>query len=41
MTTTSACVTGVPDAAGLMRTGDTVTVDGFLGIVIITRQDAS
>jgi pyruvate,water dikinase len=29
------CVTGVADAAKLIRTGDPVTVDGFLGIVIV------
>jgi pyruvate,water dikinase len=29
------CVTGVPDAVSLIKTGNTVTVDGFLGIVII------
>jgi pyruvate,water dikinase len=29
------CVTGVPDATSLIRTGDQVTVDGFLGIVIV------
>ena len=29
------CVTGVADAAKLIRTGDRITVDGFLGIVII------
>lgn len=29
------CVTGVPAATEIIRTGDTVTVDGFLGIVII------
>jgi pyruvate,water dikinase len=29
------CVTGVPRAAELIRTGDRVTVDGYLGIVII------
>jgi len=29
------CVTGVADAAKLIRTGDSVTVDGHLGIVII------
>jgi phosphohistidine swiveling domain-containing protein len=29
------CVTGVPEATGLIRTGDRVTVDGYLGIVII------
>ena len=29
------CVTGVPDAAALIKKGDMVTVDGYLGIVII------
>ena len=29
------CVTGVPRAAELIRTGDRITVDGYLGIVII------
>jgi pyruvate,water dikinase len=29
------CVTGVPDATGQIHTGDTVTVDGYLGIVIV------
>jgi phosphohistidine swiveling domain-containing protein len=29
------CVTGVAEAASLIQTGDTVTVDGFLGIVIV------
>jgi phosphohistidine swiveling domain-containing protein len=29
------CVTGVPDATFYIKTGDMVTVDGFLGIVII------
>ncbi|MFC1579479.1 PEP/pyruvate-binding domain-containing protein [Thermodesulfobacteriota bacterium] len=29
------CVTGVPEAAKMINTGDTVTVDGYLGIVII------
>ncbi len=29
------CVTGVPRAAELIRTGDRVTVDGYLGIVIV------
>jgi pyruvate,water dikinase len=29
------CVTGVADAAKQIRTGDTITVDGFLGIVIL------
>jgi pyruvate,water dikinase len=29
------CVTGIPHATHLIRTGDRVTVDGYLGIVII------
>ena len=29
------CVTGVPDAITWIQTGDTITVDGFLGIVTI------
>jgi len=29
------CVTGVPDATTLIQTGDRITVDGYLGIVII------
>jgi pyruvate,water dikinase len=29
------CVTGVPHATHLIETGDRVTVDGYLGIVII------
>jgi pyruvate,water dikinase len=29
------CVTGVPGAAELIRTGDTVTVNGYLGLVTI------
>ncbi|MBN2437003.1 MAG: hypothetical protein JXL20_00200 [Deltaproteobacteria bacterium] len=34
------CVTGVPDATSRIRTGDIITVDGYLGIVIIERDDA-
>jgi pyruvate,water dikinase len=30
-----ACVTGVPEATKRIRTGDEVTVDGYLGIVVI------
>ena len=30
-----ACVTGVPEATRLIRTGDVLTVDGYLGIVTI------
>jgi rifampicin phosphotransferase len=29
------CVTGVPDAISLIKTGEALTVDGYLGIVII------
>ena len=29
------CVTGAADAATLIKTGDLITVDGYLGIVII------
>ena len=29
------CVTGVPEATTLIKTGDSITVDGYLGIVII------
>ena len=31
------CVTGVPEAATLIRSGDTVTVDGYLGIVTLMQ----
>ena len=34
-----ACVTGVPDAAALIHTGDEVTVDGYLGIVTVGKRD--
>jgi pyruvate,water dikinase len=30
------CVTGVPDAVDLIQTGDRVTVDGYLGIVVVS-----
>lgn len=30
------CVTGIPGAVDLIRTGDVVTVDGYLGIVVIS-----
>jgi pyruvate,water dikinase len=29
------CVTGIPDATALIRTGDDITVDGYLGIVTV------
>jgi phosphohistidine swiveling domain-containing protein len=32
------CVTGVPDATELIRTGDQVTVDGYLGLVTIETE---
>lgn len=32
------CVTGVPDATSLIRTGDALTVDGYLGIVTLTTR---
>ena len=35
-----ACVTGVPDAATLIHTGDEVTVDGYLGIVTVGQKDS-
>jgi pyruvate,water dikinase len=31
------CVTGIPDAVSLIATGDQLTVDGYLGIVTLTR----
>lgn len=33
------CVTGVPGATERIRTGDRVTVDGYLGIVILHTED--
>ncbi|WP_406661679.1 PEP/pyruvate-binding domain-containing protein [Methanolobus sp. ZRKC3] len=32
------CVTGIPDATKVIKTGDEVTVDGYLGIVVIKRM---
>jgi pyruvate,water dikinase len=29
------CVTGIPDVTSLVKTGDPITVDGYLGIIII------
>jgi pyruvate,water dikinase len=29
------CITGIPDATALIKTGDEITVDGFLGIVTV------
>jgi pyruvate,water dikinase len=33
------CVTGVPDAVSLIRTGDSITVDGYLGIVTLDHRE--
>ena len=33
------CVTGVPDATTMIHTGDPVTVDGYLGIVVVRRSE--
>jgi pyruvate,water dikinase len=33
-----ACVTGVPNATGLIRSGDILTVDGYLGIVVVHEK---
>ncbi|UCG81587.1 MAG: hypothetical protein JSV60_04735, partial [Desulfobacterales bacterium] len=30
------CVTGVPKVTSFVRTGDEITVDGYLGIVIVS-----
>lgn len=35
------CVTGIPHATELIATGDLLTVDGFLGIVTIHRNDGN
>ncbi|MEL4304508.1 PEP/pyruvate-binding domain-containing protein [Methanococcoides sp. LMO-2] len=32
------CVTGIPNAIDMIDTGDEVTVDGYLGIVVIDRK---
>ena len=33
------CVTGIFDATSLIQTGDILTVDGYLGIVTITKSN--
>jgi pyruvate,water dikinase len=33
------CVTGVPDATTMIASGDRLTVDGYLGIVTVSRDD--
>jgi pyruvate,water dikinase len=35
------CVTGVPDATNWIKTGDTITVDGYLGVVTLSSQGPS
>jgi len=35
------CVTGVPEAVSLIATGDRLTVDGFLGVVILAKGPPS
>jgi len=35
------CITGVPDATTLIKTGDDITVDGYLGIVTIGETGES
>ena len=32
------CITGVPDATQLIKNGDYLTVDGFLGIVTVLKR---
>ncbi|MBN2433345.1 MAG: hypothetical protein JXQ27_17875 [Acidobacteria bacterium] len=33
------CVTGVPDATRRIHDGDRITVDGYIGVVIVRRQE--
>lgn len=35
------CVNGVPEATGLIRTGSDVTVDGYLGLVVVHGENRS
>lgn len=35
------CVTGIPDATNIINTGDMITVDGYLGIIVIQKADAT
>jgi pyruvate,water dikinase len=35
------CVTGVPDAASIIKNGEQLTVDGYLGIVTIHREEGA
>jgi pyruvate,water dikinase len=35
------CVTGVPMATEVITTGDLLTVDGYLGIVVVTRDPSA
>ena len=33
-----ACVTGIPQATSMIETGDALTVDGYLGIVVVKEK---
>jgi phosphoenolpyruvate synthase/pyruvate phosphate dikinase len=33
------CVTGIPDVTKLIKTGDVLSVDGYLGIVTVTQAN--
>jgi pyruvate,water dikinase len=35
------CITGIPDATTLIRTGEEITVDGYLGIVTLSNAELS
>lgn len=35
------CITGVENCAGLIKTGDTITVDGYVGVVTIHTTESS
>lgn len=34
------CVIGIPDATGIINTGDMITVNGYPGIIVIQKADA-
>ncbi len=34
------CVTGIPEATKVIKSGDQLTVDGYLGIVTIDRGES-
>lgn len=35
------CITGIPDVTAIVRTGDTLTVDGHLGLLVVTGRENS